>query len=262
MEQLSCQDYFSIPTIADGTQHVRPIAMWTGRAQFQYKLYIPCSTGLDCWTFHINRTAGNYSVIAGHFGVTELEEAGITECDCLFNIRDPVDRAMSCLSFFYNELFQDAGRWSEETFRRKATEEAVGTAVCHNDAARMLVSGMDDSVFMKASESHELSKVLIAKALASLKRCVVVDLFDGPAHGEEWHSKAHTVIKAYFPWLDNGQIIPRENISNATLQGRPQKPQRLPHRLMKELEKLNRVDRVIYSHAQRLMEQQHPTLTK
>ena len=167
---------------------------------------------------------------------------------------------MSCLSFFYNELFQDAGRWSEETFRRKATEEAVGTAVCHNDAARMLVSGMDDSVFMKASESHELSRVLVTKALASLKRCVVVDLFDGPAHGEEWRSKALTVIKAYFPWLDNGQSIPWENISNATLRGRPQKPQRLPHRLMRELEKLNRVDRVIYSHARQLMAQQDPAL--
>ena len=217
------------------------------------QMYIPCSNGLDCWTFHINRTAGNFSVIAGHFGVTELEEAGITEYDCLFNIREPVDRARSCLFFFYNKLFQDAGRWSEETFRRKATEEAVGSAVCHNDAARMLVSGVEDSVFMKASASHEISNVLITKALASLKRCVVVDLFEDSVHGEDWHSKALTVIRTYFPWLDNRQEFPRENVSNLTTQ-------RLPHRLLKELEKLNRVDMVIYAHALQQMDQQHLAL--
>ena len=221
------------------------------------QMYIPCSSGLDCSTFHINKMAGNYSVIAGHFGVTELEEAGIPDYDCLFNIREPVDRAVSCLLFFYNELFQDAGHWNEETFRRKATEEAVGTAVCHNDAARTLVSGMDDSVFTRASESREVSDFLITKALASLKRCVVVDLFEGSAHGEDWHSKARAVIKAYFPWLDNGQSLARENVSNITIQGRPFIAQRLPHRLMNELEKLNRVDMVIYTHALQLMEQQY-----
>ena len=226
------------------------------------QMYIPCSNGLDCWTFHINKTAGNFSIIAGHFGVTELEEAGILEYDCLFNILEPVDRATSCLFFFYNELFQDAGHWNREMFRRKATEEAVGTAVCHNDAARMLVSGVEDSVFVKASESYDISNILITKALASLERCVIVDLFNESAHPDDWRSKALTLIKAYFPWLDHGHTIPRDNVSNVTIYMQPFRPQRLPHRLIKELEKLNRVDVAIYSHALRLMEQQRLALER
>ena len=223
------------------------------------EVFVPCSNGLDCLTFHINRTFGDFSVIAGHFGVTELEEAGISKYDCLFNIREPIARAISCLFYFYNELFQDLEHWSEDVFRRKATEEAVGAAVCHNDAARMLVSGMDESVFLKANESIGTSSVLITKALSSLRRCVIVDLFPASSHDVHWHTKAIPIIKAYFPWLHKGQSIPWENVSNTKLHRRPQ---RLPYRLMKELEKLNWVDMVIYQHALQLMEHQHAALGK
>ena len=221
------------------------------------EVFVPCSNGLDCLTFHINRTFPGFSVIAGHFGVAELEEAGISEYDCLFNIREPVARAISCLFYFYNELFQNVEHWSEDVFRRKATEEAVGAAVCHNDAARMLVSGMDDSVFLKANESLDNSSVLITKALSSLGRCVIVDLFPVSSQNMHWHTKAIPVIKAYFPWLNKGQSIPQENVSNTKLHRRPQ---RLPYRLIKELEKLNWVDMIIYQHALQLMKHQRAAL--
>ena len=178
------------------------------------------------------------------------------EYDCLFNIREPVDRATSCLFYFYNDIFQNIQHWSEKFFKHKATEEAVGAALCHNDAARMLVSGMDDNDFLKASDSSVVSNIVVTEALATLKRCVIVDLFDISPSGENWHSKALPVIKTYFPWLDKGQKILRENVSNVTVYGRPLKSQRVPHRLIKELEKLNKVDLTIYQHALLLMKQQ------
>ena len=146
------------------------------------EVFVPCSNGLDCLTFHINRTFGDFSVIAGYFGVTEVEEAGISKYDCLFNIHEPVAWAISCLFYLYKEIFQDPEHWSENVFRRKATEEAVGAAACHNDAARMLVSGLDESVFLKANKSTGTSSVLITKVLSSLGRCIIVDLFPASSH--------------------------------------------------------------------------------
>ena len=85
------------------------------------QMNIPCHD-ISCQTFDINQRNGSYSVIAGHFGVLELKQAGITGFDCLFNIRDPVDRSLSCLFHFYEDLFKDSHRWSTEKFKEQVTE--------------------------------------------------------------------------------------------------------------------------------------------
>ena len=94
------------------------------------EVFIPCHNGVDCWTFRIERPAGTLSVLAGHFGVTELDTAGITDYQCVMSMRDPVDRTISCLQFFYKELFQDVDRWSVQTLRKRLIEEANGSAFC------------------------------------------------------------------------------------------------------------------------------------
>lgn len=221
------------------------------------QLYIPCSA-LKCETFQIDNQAKNLSlsVIAGHFGVTELEQAGIAEYDCLFSLREPIDRAISCLKFFYGDLFKDVKRWSSDLFRQRATESAVSRALCHNDAARMLTNfpGLNDQAFLKASEDENTSKILIETAISTLRRCVVVDLHDVTLD-EDWRDVAPQTLSAWFPWLNRGQALPWAQHSDAS-----ESSQRLPHRLIKEIEKLNKVDMAIYKEGLRIMRQQSEAL--
>ena len=226
-------------------------------------MFIPCFDGVDCWTFRIDRPAGTLSVIAGHFGVTELDAANITDYQCVLNMRDPVDRATSCLYYFYEELFQDVDRWSVQTFRKRATEEANRSAICHNDAARMLINipGLNDQDFLKASQDKNVSTLLINTALSTLRRCIIIDLFDVTSD-EDWRPLTPTFLSAWFPWLNKGQALPWANPSTHSLKGKPmsEASRRLPHRLIDEVEKMNSLDMEIYKHAVALMRQQRTAL--
>ena len=219
------------------------------------EVFIPCHNGISCFTFDISQHKGNLSVIAGHFSLDDLEAAGVRDYDCLFNVREPIDRSISCLLFFYGETFKHSHGWSAEEFKHKVTHEAVEKARCYNDATGMLATlpGEAAKTALKSSRSNETSEILDA-ALASLRRCVIVDLVD-ISHGENWGNEASRVLSAWFPWLGKDIVIPIENISQES--GRREK---LPHRLIQVLEDLNDLDMVIYREALYLMRLQKKAL--
>ena len=81
--------------------------------------FIPCHNGLDCSTATLPHK--NYSIIAGHFTWRELQRVGLIDFDCIVSVRRPVERVMSCLSFFYP---------------RKVMETMHGMSRCHYSITR------------------------------------------------------------------------------------------------------------------------------
>lgn len=219
------------------------------------QVYIPCH-GIDCETFAISQHEGNLSVIAGHFGARDIMAAGIKNYDCLFNVREPVDRSISCLLFFYGESFRDAHRWGAEEFKHRVMTEAVKGAKCYNDAANLLVTlpRLEEQIFSNSSSS-ERSSDLLDSALASLRRCVIVDLFD--ITQEDWGAQAPEFLAAWFPWLQKKE---EKTVNVKQLNNLSHKYQRMPHRLIQVLEEMNDLDMAIYEEALRLMRLQKEAL--
>ena len=219
--------------------------------------YVPCH---DRACEILNITQPNYSVIAGHFGFRELEEAGIKDFDCLFNIREPVDRSISCLMHFYYERFRDSSRWSAEVFKQKVMTEAVKEAACYNDAVRMLISDpwLQEQALLEASKREEgSSEMIIEAALASLQRCVIVDLSD-VSNDEDWSTQAPEFLAAWFPWCGKSKIIPLSNVPR--LSRRTYGFMRMPHRLIQVLEEVNDLDTVVFREALQVMTLQKEAL--
>ena len=214
------------------------------------QMYIPCH-GVPCETFNITRDA--HRVIAGHFGFREIEEAGIQERDCLFNVREPADRSISCLMHFYGDTFVQANRWSAEKFKQKVMTDAVKTARCYNDAASMLISDprLQEQVLLEPSQrSQESQELLLQAALASMRKCVIVDLKDITAD-EDWATQAPKFLTTWFPWLGKQNFIPLSNMSRPPR--RAHNLLKMPHRLVQVLEELNDLDMAIFEEALKLM---------
>lgn len=221
------------------------------------QIYIPCH-GVPCETFNI--TGGALSVIAGHFGFREVEEAGIQKHDCLFNVREPVDRSISCLMHFYGDAFREATRWSAENFKQKVMTDAVKTARCYNDATSMLISDprLQEQVLLEPSQRSQGSRQLLLEvALASMRKCVIIDLKDITAD-EDWATQAPKFLTAWFPWLGKQNFIPLSNISRPSR--RTQSLLKMPHRLVQVLEELNDLDMAIFEEALNLMRLQEEAL--
>ena len=143
------------------------------------------------------------------------------------------------------------------------TEDANGSALCYNDAARMLTNmpELDDQAFLKASQNRTVSKLVLDAALSSLERCVVVDLFDVTSD-QDWRPISPTFVSAWFPWLNKGQELLWTNPSTHSVDGRPisMAPRCLPHRLIDEVERLNNLDMEIWKYAVVLMRHQRRAL--
>ena len=132
-----------------------------------------------------------------------------------------------------------------EEFRRVALEDTV----CNNVAAAMLVSdlpGADRVSVNKASLNASLSEAVAASALTNLERCVVVNHLD-VSHGQVWATWAPMFLTTWFPWASSNEdkAFPHLNFNS--------KSHRLPYRLVRVLEDLNRVDMLLYNRATELM---------
>ena len=66
-----------------------------------------------------------------------------------------------------------------------------------------------------------------------------MDLFD-VTFDERWAGQAPASLSAWFPWLNMGQVFPWMNTGPG---------KQLPHRMLRELEELNRFDMGIYERA-------------
>ena len=159
-------------------------------------------------------------------------------------MRDPIDRATSCLFFFYGDAMGDVSKMTEEDFRKVVLEETT----CNNVAATMLTSGLpgvNEVTVSRAALNASLSEAISASALTNLERCVVVNHLD-VSQGQIWATWAPMFLTTWFPWVSKGSKgIPHSNASK--------EPYRLPYRLVKVLEDLNSVDRLLYSRATELM---------
>ena len=109
-------------------------------------------------------------------------------------------------------------------------------------------------MFRKASRRVGNAEVVLNAALASLRRCVIVDHFDVTNYGD-WRCQAPEVLSAWFPWLRKHKDIPVEQPPDSH-----QKSHRMPYRLMQVLEELNDLDMVIYREALELMRLQKEAL--
>ena len=99
-------------------------------------------------------------------------------------MRDPIDRAASCLFYFYRDAMKDVSEMTEEDFRKMLLEDTL----CNNAAAGLLVSslpGTNSRMVNKASLNASLSTTLAASALSNLERCVIVNHLD-VFHGKVW----------------------------------------------------------------------------
>lgn len=160
-------------------------------------------------------------------------------------MRDPVDRAASCLFYFYRDAMDGVSTMTEEQFRKVALD----CSNCNNVAAAMLMSdlsGVGDMTVNKASLNASLSDTVFASAVRNLERCVIVDHMD-VSHGQVWATWAPTFLTTWFPWVSSSgnASIPHHNTN-------PQ-PYRLPYRLVKVLEDLNNIDMRLYNRATELM---------
>lgn len=160
-------------------------------------------------------------------------------------MRDPIDRATSCLFFFYGDAMSNVSKMTEEEFRKVALEDTT----CNNVAATMLTSGLpgvSEMTVNRASLNASLSEAVMASALTNLEHCVVINHLD-VSQGQIWALWAPMFLTTWFPWVSsqNHTGIPHFNSSG--------KPYRLPYRLMKVLEDLNSVDRLLYERAAELM---------
>ncbi|CAL5224021.1 g6641 [Coccomyxa viridis] len=103
--------------------------------------FIPCHNGLDCSTFNLPHK--NYSIIAGHFTWRELERVGLQDFDCVVSVRRPLDRVVSCLSYFTpRAVMESVHTMNRQAFRRLITEQTS----CNNGMLAMLMPslvGMD-----------------------------------------------------------------------------------------------------------------------
>ena len=162
-------------------------------------------------------------------------------------MRNPIDRATSCLFFFHKDAMKEVSSMTEEDFRKLALEDTA----CNNRAAAMLTSdlpGVDDMAVNKASLNTNLSEVIAASALTNLERCVVINHLD-VSHGQVWADWAPMFLATWFPWVrpqaDAGTGIAHHNANMV--------PYRLPHRFVKILQDLNSMDMVLYNRSNELM---------
>ena len=160
-------------------------------------------------------------------------------------MRDPIDRAASCMFYFYRGAMDGVLEMTEEEFRRVALE----CTACNNVAAAMLMSdlpGIGNMTVNRASLNASLSEAVFASALGNLERCVIVDHMD-VSHGQIWAAWAPMFLTTWFPWVSStgNTSIPHNNTN-------PQ-PYRLPYRLMKVLEDLNNLDVRLYNRGTELM---------
>ena len=161
------------------------------------------------------------------------------------SMRDPIDRAISCLFYFYRGAMDGVSNMTEEDFRKVALE----CTACNNVAAAMLMSdlpGMGNMTVNRASLNASLSEAVSYSALRNMDRCVIVDHLD-VSHGQIWATRAPLFLTTWFPWVSsNGNTsIPHRNANP--------EPYRLPYRLVKVLEDLNRLDMLLYKRATELM---------
>lgn len=214
------------------------------------QMFIPCQNSLDCTSYTLPQSG--LSVIAGHFSWQELQHAGIHEFDCLVSMRNPVDRAASCLLFFYGDLMADVGQMSAEEFRYIVTEKSL----CNNVAAAMLLSdvpGISARTVNRAALNASLGAEITVAAVRNLERCVVIDLAN-VMRGQVGSLWAPAFIGHWFPWLKDHVHpgIPHRNDNPRAF--------RLPHRHIKILEELNSVDTAVFDRAVELMQQQQRQL--
>ena len=120
-------------------------------------------------------------------------------CAVQVSMRDPIDRATSCLFYFHGEHLGHVSKMTEEDFRKVALEDTV----CNNVAAAMLVSdlpGTNNLTVNRATLNASLSEAVAASALSNLERCIVVDLLD-VSHGHIWAKMAPHFLTTWFPWV-------------------------------------------------------------
>ena len=160
------------------------------------------------------------------------------------SMRDPIDRATSCLFFFHRDAMNEVLQMTEEEFQKVALEDTA----CNNMAAGMLMSdlpGIDSMAVNKASLNASLSEAITASALTNLERCIVINHLD-VSHGQVWSTWAHLFLTTWFPWATvNSTALPHKQINHM--------PYRLPYRLVKVLEELNSVDMLLYERSAELM---------
>ena len=85
-----------------------------------------CLHDISCFTFDIDQHETNYSVIAWQIGVYEIETAGLTEYDCLFNTVILLT-GVGAVYHFYEDVFKECHLWTAETFEEKITTAGLQT---------------------------------------------------------------------------------------------------------------------------------------
>lgn len=166
-----------------------------------------------------------------------------------FSMRHPIDRATSCLLYFYGDLMAGVSHMTEDKFRRLVLESTF----CNNVAAAMLTSTWSDRMAVnRASLYASWADNVAISALANLERCVVIDLHD-VTHRQVWANWAPAFLLAWFPWMPLHGVNASEHIPHAN---ENPKAYKLPYRLVRVLEELNTVDMLVYNRAIELMQLQ------
>ena len=107
----------------------------------------------------------------------ELYRAGLKHASCMVGVRDPVDRAISCLHYFFSAEMEGVQHMSDREFYRSAIENTQSNYA----AAYMLASGTAAISEREAYTMHKntsASKAVAASTVKILERCVVISLSD------------------------------------------------------------------------------------
>jgi hypothetical protein len=162
------------------------------------ELLIPCKTH-NCTMWSWNHNALNLSVVAGHFSVASAwhthkwGQTHRSNVRCLTNMRDPLERTVSCLFFRFPSLRRDVARGL-----------TLGSG-CNNEAVRMMSGFAVEEVINSLAFHPDPAFVsqLVNRTVTELTRCSLVMLKPPLSflRGTDANIATTAILLHWFPWM-------------------------------------------------------------
>ena len=176
--------------------------------------FIPCEQNVVCATFAPNTTLQRSSIYAAHFNwYTVMPDKD--DKACLTSFRHPLDRAVSCLHYRFEEKMRDLQlqNFTTEEFKSLLRDTYHDSnAFCNDEAVTMMSRIADAQKFEALMRDRAAAENFVREAIANVKKCVVLvhgmndgSLLDAGTHLSAWNAK---MLTHFFPWLSEvGRLL-------------------------------------------------------
>jgi hypothetical protein len=176
-----------------------------------HEVLIPCKTH-KCTMWSWDHKALNLSVVAGHFSVASVwhtykwGQTDRSNVRCLTNMRDPLERTVSCLFYRFPNLRHEVERGLTpgrlEVFLQNYSSYGFG---CNNEAIRMMSGFAVEEVINSLAFYPDPAFVsqLVNRTVTELTRCSIVMLKPPLSflRGTDANIATTAVLLHWFPWM-------------------------------------------------------------